>query len=143
MRVELFAVDSLRPGQICEVLIGRVSVAVLRKADGSFRALRNRCPHQGGPLANGRTEPLIVGTRLGEYTPSPDREVIRCPLHQWEFDVDSGVSPADPARYRVRSYPVTVADGVVYLEHPVGGAVSVTAPRQRRVKAVDHSDLED
>jgi 3-phenylpropionate/trans-cinnamate dioxygenase ferredoxin subunit len=143
MRVELFPVDSLAPGQICEVQIGRVSVAVLRKADGTFRALRNRCPHQGGPLANGRTEPFIQGTRLGEYIPSRDREVIRCPLHQFEFDVDSGVSPADPARYRVRSYPVTVTNGVVYVEHPAGGIVHVTPPRSRRVAAIKHSDPQD
>jgi 3-phenylpropionate/trans-cinnamate dioxygenase ferredoxin subunit len=96
----------------------------MRKHDGTYRALRNRCPHQGGPLAEGRIDPLIEGSAPGEYLLSPDREVVRCPWHQWEFDVDSGLSPADPRRYRVRAYDVTVQNGRVYLERrgPAGAA---------------------
>jgi nitrite reductase/ring-hydroxylating ferredoxin subunit len=137
VRVELFPEDQLAPGQVCRVHIGRVAVAVVRKRDGTYAAIRDRCPHQGGSLADGRTEPLVEGARLGEYIPSPDREIIRCPLHQWEIDVDSGESPADPGHYRVRSYPVTVADGVVSLDHPAGGTVRVEAPRSRRVTIGD------
>ena len=116
MKVELFPVDTLAPGQVREVTVGRLSLAVVRKADGTFRALNNRCPHQGGPLADGRTEPLIEGSELGEYVLSDCSEVIRCPLHQWEFDVDTGKNPADPHRYQVRSYEVSVSGGRVFLD---------------------------
>jgi nitrite reductase (NADH) small subunit len=116
MRFELFREDELRPGTIREVKVGDISVAVLRKRDGTYRALRNRCAHQGGPLADGRVAPLIEGDTPGEYIESTDREVVRCPWHQWEFDVDSGNSPADPAHYRVRAYDVIVDDGRVFLE---------------------------
>ena len=124
MRIELFPEDALRPGTVREVQVGAISVAVMRKHDGTYRALRNRCPHQGGPLAEGRIDPLIEGSAPGEYLLSPDREVVRCPWHQWEFDVDSGLSPADPRRYRVRAYDVTVQNGRVYLERrgPAGAA---------------------
>jgi nitrite reductase/ring-hydroxylating ferredoxin subunit len=41
-------------------------------------------------------------------------QVARCPWHQWEFDITTGVNLADP-RKRVRTYEVDVADGQVYL----------------------------
>jgi 3-phenylpropionate/trans-cinnamate dioxygenase ferredoxin subunit len=33
---------------------------------------------------------------------------VQCPWHGWEFDIRTGQSYADPARTRVRSYPVDV-----------------------------------
>src|SRR5262249_13321239 len=102
--------------QMRDVQVGGVSIVVLRKRDGSYRALRNRCSHQGGALAAGRLEALVDGDRPGEYRESPDRDVVRCPLHQFEFDADTGLSPAYPDRGRVRAYRVTVAGGRVYVE---------------------------
>jgi nitrite reductase/ring-hydroxylating ferredoxin subunit len=46
-----------------------------------------------------------------------DRFVLRCPAHGHEFDVTTGVCDADPRRGgRVRTYPVVVEDGKVYVE---------------------------
>ncbi|HLH68719.1 MAG TPA: Rieske 2Fe-2S domain-containing protein [Candidatus Dormibacteraeota bacterium] len=120
MRHELFGAEELRPGQMREVQVDGVSIVVVRKADGTYRALRNRCSHQGGPLSGGRLEPMQEGDRVGDYRPSPEREVLRCPWHHYEFDVDTGLSPADPERVRVRTYEVTVADGRVFLERRGG-----------------------
>ena len=39
----------------------------------------------------------------------------RCPWHGWEFDIATGVVPAFPER-RVKTWPVTVVDGVVVVE---------------------------
>jgi nitrite reductase/ring-hydroxylating ferredoxin subunit len=116
MRHELFSVGELAPGELREVSVEGVSVVVIRKPDGSFRALRNRCWHQGGALSDGRLEPMLDGAEVGEYFYSADRYVIRCPLHQYEFDVDTGLSPADPDRVRVRSYPVSVVAGRVLID---------------------------
>lgn len=116
MRVELFGADELAPGEMRSVQAGEVAVVVVRKLDGSYRALRDRCSHQGGTLSKGRLEPMVEGTAVGEYRYSTSRQVLRCPLHQFEFDVDTGLSPADPNRVRVRRYPVTIADGKLYLE---------------------------
>ena len=116
MRFELFAEGELAPGEMREVEVGGVSVVVLRRRDGAYRALRNRCSHQGGALSGGWLEPLMEGTRPGDYRFSPDREVLRCPLHHFEFDVDTGLSPADPERVRVRAYRVTVDGGRVFIE---------------------------
>ena len=42
--------------------------------NGEFYALRNRCPHQGGPLGKGA---LCGG-------------IVTCPWHGWQFNVRSG-----------------------------------------------------
>jgi nitrite reductase/ring-hydroxylating ferredoxin subunit len=40
--------------------------------------------------------------------------ILRCPWHQWEYDLTTGQNVADPQK-RVRTYQVDVADGEVYL----------------------------
>jgi nitrite reductase/ring-hydroxylating ferredoxin subunit len=113
---DVFGVDELQIGELRQVIVSGVSIVVLRKPDGTFRALRDRCSHQGGTLSDGRLEPMLDGSAVGEYFYSQDRIVLRCPLHQFEFDVDSGLSPADPETVRVRAYPVTVSNGRVLIE---------------------------
>lgn len=116
MKVPVLRAEELAPGQMRAVSVKGVSVVVIRKKDGSYRALRNRCAHQGGALAEGRLEALVEGSAPGDYRLSSDRVVLRCPLHHFEFDIDSGLSPADPFRLRVRSYEVTESGGNVYVE---------------------------
>ena len=116
MKHDICGADELRAGELRQVTVGGVSIVVLRKPDGSFRALRDRCSHQGGRLSDGRLEPMLDGSAVGDYFYSEDRIVLRCPLHQFEFDVDTGLSPADPDKVRVRAYPVTVSGGRVLIE---------------------------
>jgi len=75
---------------------------------GRFFALRNRCPHQGGPLCRGRLFERLESNRPGEYTYDDDRHLLECPWHGWEFDLETGRSWFDPARTRVRRYPVAL-----------------------------------
>ncbi len=75
---------------------------------GRFYAVRNSCPHQGGPLCLGLTTGLATSRGPGEYGYERDGEVIRCPWHGWEFDLATGRSVFDPAGTRVKSYPVEV-----------------------------------
>ena len=82
-------------------------VAVFRCADG-WAALDARCPHAGGPLADG-----IVADGC-----------VTCPLHDWRFDLASGERRApDGGGTRVRK----VRDVV-----PAGAAGSIGAPSARR-----------
>jgi nitrite reductase (NADH) small subunit len=115
MRIELFEATDVQVGEVREVKAGQRSLAVLRKRDGSFRALRNRCSHQGAPLARGICRPMIVSEYPGVYEVSEDREVLLCPWHGYEFDVDTGRCPADPLKMRVARYRVEVEEGKVVL----------------------------
>jgi len=76
--------------------------------DGEFFALRNRCPHQGGPLCEGGLAGLVESNAPGDYQYSRPGEMLRCPWHGWEFDLRTGQSWFDPRQVRVRSYPVSV-----------------------------------
>ena len=116
MNVELFRADELAPGQVRLVQLDKLAVVIVRKADGTFRALRNRCAHQGGPLSEGTLQPLVVGSDVGMYEFRTDKDVLVCPWHRFEYDVDTGRSPADPDRIRVRSYKVVVEDGKLFIE---------------------------
>ena len=100
-------VEEIPPGGRKLVEIAGRSIGIFN-LDGEFFALRNRCPHQGGPLCAGTLGGLIRSSGPGEYEYSRAGEILRCPWHGWEFDIRSGQSWFDPARVRVRSYPVSI-----------------------------------
>jgi 3-phenylpropionate/trans-cinnamate dioxygenase ferredoxin subunit len=84
------------------------SIGVFNVA-GQFFALRNRCPHQAGPLCQGLLSSELGATVPGDYQLRPDKKTIRCPWHGWEFELNSGQSWFDPTKVRVKPYPVSVA----------------------------------
>jgi nitrite reductase/ring-hydroxylating ferredoxin subunit len=114
-RRHVCAVEDLPPGTMKLVPAGKFGVGVYN-IDGSLYAIANYCAHEGAPLCAG----FVGGTN--EFDPdAPDQlrrvregRVLRCPWHQWEFDVTTGQNLADPNR-RVRTYEVDVTDGEVYL----------------------------
>jgi nitrite reductase/ring-hydroxylating ferredoxin subunit len=70
---------------------GDLAVAVFRVGE-AFYAIDNRCPHKGGPLAEG---PL-------------DGTVVTCPWHGFTVDVRTGICPRSPW-LRVRTFSVDLA----------------------------------
>jgi len=100
-------IEEIPPGGRKIVEVAGRSIGVFNLG-GEFFALRNRCPHQGGPLCAGSLGGLIVSSTPGEYQYSRAGEILRCPWHGWEFDIRSGQSWFDPARVRVRRYDVTI-----------------------------------
>ncbi len=75
---------------------------------GEYFALRNACPHQGGPLCKGRVTGFLFGDKPGDLTYTRQGEILRCPWHGWEFDIRTGQSWHAPDRIRTRHYDVTV-----------------------------------
>jgi nitrite reductase/ring-hydroxylating ferredoxin subunit len=115
------AVEEILPGGRKIVEVEGRSIGIFNLG-GTFFALRNRCPHQGGPLCKGPLGGLVVSPGPGEYELTRHGEILRCPWHGWEFDIRTGASWVEPERLRVRRYEVTV-------EHP--GSVATdehTAP---------------
>jgi nitrite reductase (NADH) small subunit len=86
----------------------------LFESNGRLFAIRNRCPHQGGPLCAGPLTGLVTSSSPGAVNFERDGEILRCPWHGWEFDLTNGRSIVDPDAVRVRSYDVVV--GVPKLE---------------------------
>ncbi len=95
--------DELPGGRVKTVTAGTLSMA-LTHIDGSYTAMDNRCPHQGGPLGEGSIE---VG-KEGECW-------LRCPWHGWDFDPKTGRPPGGHEDSGQRLYPVEVRDDGIYV----------------------------
>jgi nitrite reductase (NADH) small subunit len=109
--VDVGAVADLeRDGQLLARARGR-EIGVL-SVEGRLRALRNRCPHHGGPLCLGTVREREAGVP-GRYEVGT-RKVLRCPWHGWEFDLESGRC-LDDATARVAVYDVRVENGRVLV----------------------------
>ena len=72
---------ALEPGELAEGRVKPVSVGVhtvcMTRFEGTYAALSNKCPHQGGPLGEGSIE----------------NGLLRCPWHGWDYHPTTGQSP--------------------------------------------------
>ena len=66
--------------------------------EGTYRAIRNQCPHQ--------FEPLHTGTCTGK--------MVACAHHGWQFDLETGEYGIAPGLYMDR-YEVVCEAGTVYV----------------------------
>jgi 3-phenylpropionate/trans-cinnamate dioxygenase ferredoxin component len=97
MRVALQ--DELPEGHARVFTAGDIEIA-LSNVGGEVYAIENVCTHDGGPLGEGR---LLDAA-------------IECPRHGARFDVKTGEVLRAPALVPVRSFPVRIVDGVIYVE---------------------------
>jgi hypothetical protein len=51
-----------------------------------------------------------------------DEPKVACPMHKKTFSLETGAGLADP-QYAVRTFPVDVRDGEVYLKLPAADAL--------------------
>ena len=79
-------------------------IGVFRTAENEIFALKDECPHQGGPLSQG----IVHGKR------------VTCPLHSWNIELNSGDAVA-PDEGCAASYPVKVESGKVFLSTTSSG----------------------
>ena len=88
----------LREGR--EVIVGDRAIAVFNLGD-RFLAVENRCPHRGGPLADG----IVSGGS------------VVCPLHGWKVDLQHGnvQRPAETPAC-VKTFATRVEAGMLLLE---------------------------
>ena len=106
-------VDDLPPGGRREVAVGGEYGVMVFNVGGKFYALRNRCPHMGGPIGRGRVRPHVVSRGVGHFVFEREAEVVKCPYHNWEFDIATGCALYDPS-VSAKTYPVVVdGDDVV------------------------------
>ena len=111
-------VEEIPPGRRKIVEIEGRSIGVFN-VHGSFYALRNRCPHQGAPLCQGSIKGTAVPSLPGEYRWEREGEILRCPWHGWEFDLTNGRNMAEPDRWRVRAYDVTIEPADPTQDHSI------------------------
>lgn len=73
-------------------------IAIFRTENDEIFALRDKCPHKGGPLSQG----IVHGKK------------VACPLHNWNINLDSGIAVAPDEGCAAR-YPIKVRDGEISL----------------------------
>ena len=101
------------------VAVGDTLVGVFRLEE-SFYAWHNECPHQGGPVCQGRlfrrvTEPVAAdGTVHGRSYDAQAVNIV-CPWHGYEYDVRTGRHPGNP-KVRLRPVEIRVENGEVLLD---------------------------
>lgn len=110
------APDEFPEDRVRLVRAGGRDLGVVRWS-GDWYALRNRCPHESGPVCAGTLMPMLVSSDIGTVDVDPSAPVLICPWHQWEFDVRSGRSVTG-GEYRVATYGVRVERGRVLVEIP-------------------------
>lgn len=117
-RVRVGAAADFQPGDRRLVEVDGQRIGVFRLDDG-FVAYLNVCPHQGGPVCEGRYFPRVEAEVAPDGRLVAERSVrsaphLVCPWHGWEYDLRTGVMPGEPS-IRLRAYDVPVEDGIVYV----------------------------
>ena len=110
MKVVVSRLADFPPGDRKIVEAGARSIGVFRVEDDFF-AIRNRCPHQGGPLCMGRLSPWAVATAPGRVRMEGPPRLVACPWHGWEYDLETGQSFMGPGETRVKAYDVAIERG--------------------------------
>jgi nitrite reductase/ring-hydroxylating ferredoxin subunit len=107
----------LPPGTRKKVSVESRDIIVLN-IKGELFALSDKCPHKGASLCGGLLTGLVRSDGPGDYQYDRAGEILRCPWHQWEFDVRTGRSYCDPRRLRLMQFPVAVEPGTAVVEGP-------------------------
>ncbi len=92
------SVSEIPPGTAKVVEIGDMEVAVFN-VDGHFYALNNECPHELGPLGEGK----IRG------------DIVMCPWHMWAFNIKTGVAVSYPDQV-AKCYNIRIEGDQIYVE---------------------------
>src|ERR1700733_15180263 len=112
MKVVVGKVSDFENGDRKIIDVNGKSIGVFR-VDDRFYALRNRCPHQFGPLCVGTLASRAVSSGPGDVRMDSGPPLIACPWHGWEYDLATGQSFMGPGRGNppALSYDVTVLPG--------------------------------
>lgn len=86
-----------------QLMVGPLAIAVYR-AEGQFYATQDLCTHEHAYLSDG----VVIDC------------IVECPYHQGRFDVRTGKAMGAPVIVPLKTYPVKVVDGRLYVQ--VGAA---------------------
>lgn len=104
-RIVLFSSEQLKPGDRKIVQIDNIEIALLN-IDEKFYAIRNTCPHQGVQMIHGPVTGTMLPSKPHEYEYGCLNEIIRCPLHGWEFSLKTGKSVFSPDKVSILTYEI-------------------------------------
>jgi naphthalene 1,2-dioxygenase system ferredoxin subunit len=95
---DVIAVDDVPANDVVGVIVAGKDLAIY-SVEGEIFASDNLCTHGHARLCDGFLE----------------GHEIECPLHQGKFDVRSGEPTCAPVTQPVRTYPIRIENGRVYI----------------------------
>lgn len=140
--------EDVPPGKRVLVDVAGLGKVGIFNIQGEYFAVRNVCPHMGGPMCLGKltgtTQPRFEEGRRPELEWVRVGEILRCPWHGWEFDIrtgkalfndkthvityevrvgtaEGGNAAAEPSPPDAETYPVRVQAERLILEVPRRG----------------------
>ena len=95
------------------VKVGKREIGVFN-IRGKFYGLPNVCPHQTGPLCEGKSTGTLVARKEDDWKFRWDYEgeIVACPWHGLEYHVPTGQCLAFP-NIKLRRYEVVAEEGKV------------------------------
>ena len=100
MRIRLCDAGDVAAGEALKVETHGLVLAVFN-LDGEFHVTDDHCTHGPGSLSEGFI----------------DGDCVECNFHQGVFNIRTGAVVQPPCIIPVKTYPTTIEDGVVYIEH--------------------------
>lgn len=91
-------VDDFEDEDIEQIKVGPLAIALYR-AKGDFYATQDLCTHERAYLSDG----ILIDC------------VVECPFHQGRFDVRSGKALSAPVFVPLKTYPLKIVDGKIYV----------------------------
>lgn len=122
---------ALGPNGSTTIVVNGTDLALCRDDDGVYYALSNRCPHRLGQIGDGHVE---NGRAI-------------CPLHGWDFDLRTGISPYNPSD-RLQTFPCRMHEGTLQIDAetvpttPISGFLREYQGRWRRFVDDVESDFD-
>ena len=101
-RIPLCTLDDLPRGLGRAFEVGGRELAVFRGRDDRVFAVEGKCPHKGGPLADG----MLIG------------EQVVCPLHAFRFSGTSGACDQESV-CAIEAFVTEVQEGQVFVMVPL------------------------
>jgi len=93
-------VDDIEPDDVIRFDYGDRTFAIYRTGDGKFYATDGLCTHAQVHLAGG----FVLGN------------LIECPKHNGRFDFTTGQAKGAPVCVNLKTYPVKVEAGEVFIQ---------------------------
>jgi 3-phenylpropionate/trans-cinnamate dioxygenase ferredoxin subunit len=98
--VQACEADEIEEEDVIGVEVAGRTVAIYRSPESTYHATDPLCTHERAELADG----LVMG------------DIIECPKHNGRFNYKTGEATRVPARVNLRTYPVKVQDGKVFIK---------------------------
>ncbi len=98
--IEACGADDVDTEDVIPVKLGERQVAVYRSPDNTYYASDGYCTHEQFLLADG----LVMDN------------IIECPKHNGRFDYTTGEGKGAPICEDLKTYPVKVEDGTVFVD---------------------------